>query len=327
MKYISNMNKEQKNIFEVEPPITGGNFYASKQNLTAKEQIIKSFRTSETLTDSVKNRLKSSDFTYNLYFLMQQQADYFVSLVPFRFNNVRITELLYKVIRAAVIYGKAAVYNGIDGLQGLYVNRIEYDTLGKIKWAECAPIDYIFAQKTLEPVNIQYSTFEGEILEDLYIINSSSSGYGGLIRWMPFLKQLENLLKMLYTHSYSYLKFILYDVKDTSYISKEMDLFFNVESPFLVNLGDDTLLRNKFKEFNFNNTNKAEFFEYLNQFLNTYYSLIGRRYNVDFKKERNISSEVEASQDNFDILQNELKQYITLLLDWVSLKTGLDYVI
>lgn len=315
------------NIFSQKPPITGGNFYSSQEALEAKEKIIKAFSSSKSLNDSFKDNLKSSEFTYNLYWLLQFQADYFSSLIPFRFNSKQITETLYKVIRGCAIYGKSALFNSINGLVGLYINNIEYDIEGKIKYALCAPIDYIFSQKTIEPKNIRYSRFEGNILNDFYVLNYSSSGWGGLIRWMPFLKQLENLLKMLYTHSYSYLKFLLYDVKDPTFINKEMELFFNVESPFLVNIGDDTLIKNKFKEFNFSNTNKTDFFDYLEKFLNTYYSMIGRRFNVDFKKERNISDEVEASQDNFDILQNEFKQYIKLMLDWVSLKLGVDYVI
>lgn len=272
--------------------------------------------------------MSAQNFTYNYYFLLQQQADYFTSLVPFRFFNKNITEAIYKVIRCGVIYGKAAVWNTANGIIPLYINEVTYDSLtGEPIYMSCNLIDNVFSQKAIEPSFKKWTVFQKGEFDNVYIFNSSSLGFGGLIRWQPFLKQLENILRMLYTHSYSYLKFILYDVKDISFIQQEMELFFNSESPFLVNLGDETLMKNKFKEFNFSNTNKSEFFEYLNQFLNTYYSLIGRRYNVDFKKERNISDEVKASQDNFDILQNELKQYIYLLLDWVKSKTGSDYVI
>ena len=38
--------------------------------------------------------------------------------------------------------------------------------------------------------------------------------------------------------------------------------------------------------------------------MNTYYSLLGRRCNIDMKAERNVSGEIEASQSNFDILES-----------------------
>lgn len=317
-------------IFQKEPPITGGTFFQSKQNLLARESVIKSGLTSRQINESIKEYLKSENFTYNFYWLLQQQADYFTSLVPFRFNTKKLTEAIYKVIRCGVIYGSAALYQASNGdIWPLYINRVEYDNLtGSPVYMSAALVDNVFSQKALEPNFKKWMIFnKPEQFNNIYIFNTSSFGYGGLIRWTPFLKQLENILKMLYTHSYSYLKTILYDVKDSTYSPKELELFFSVENPFLVNLGDENLMRNKFKEFNFSNTNKNDFFDYLNNFLNTYYSLIGRRFNVDFKKERNVSGEVEASQDNFDILQNELKQYIYLMLEWVSMKAGVSYVI
>lgn len=321
------------NIFRKDPPITGGTFYNSKQFFNAKESLTKmQFNTLNNLQKDLKEKLKSDNFTYNYYFLLQQQADYFSNIVPFRFNTKELTEAIYKVIRCGVIYGKSAVWiTSLGKIIPLYINDIDYDPFDgrPIKINACL-IDKIFSQKVIKPTNVNFVWFEEnkDDFSNLYIFNSTSNGFGGLITWQPFLRQLENLLRMLYTHSYSYLKTVLYDVKDPSAISKELDLFFSNENPFLLNIGgDDVLFTNKFKEFNFTNTDKSGFFEYLEKFLNTYYSLIGRRYNVDFKKERNVSAEVESSQDNFDILQNELYQYIKHLLDWVYLKTGVEYVI
>lgn len=327
---ITDFTYNMNNIFKKEPPISGGSFFQSKQNLKARESVISSNLISKKLNESIKSYLKSENFTYNFYWLLQQQADYFTSIVSFRFNTKKLTEAIYKVIRCGVIYGKSAVYVTASGdLWPLYINEVRYDEIsGDPIYLSASLVDNVFSQKTLAPMKNKWMIFnKPEQFNNIYIFNSSSTGFGGLIRWTPFLKQLENILKMMYTHSYSFLKTVLYDVKDLNFVEKELELFFSCENPFLVNLGDENLMRNKFKEFNFTETDKTNFFDYLNQFLNTYYSLIGRRFNVDFKKERNISGEVEASQDNFDILQNELKQYIILLLEWVSMKVGVSYAI
>lgn len=320
------------NIFRKDPPITGGGFYNTKQFMNAKESLTKmNFSTLNNLKNTLREKLNSDNFTYNYFFLLQQQADYFTSIVPFRFNTKELTENIYKVIRAGVIYGKSGVWLTSTGkLIPLYINDIDYDPYdGSIIRLNACLVDKIFSQKTVKPTNVNFTWFdrENDNFDNIYIFNSTSTGFGGLITWQPFLRQLENLLRMLYTHSYSYLKTVLYDVKDPTAITKELELFFNNENPFLLNIGDDVLFTNKFKEFNFTNTDKSGFFEYFDNFLNIYYSLIGRRFNIDFKKERNVTSEVEASQDNFDILQNELKQYIIHLLEWVRLKKGEDYVI
>lgn len=314
------------NIFKKQPPINGGTFFNDKIYIENQENIIKQRFAQKTINTNVKDLLKSENFTYNLWFLLQQQADYFTSIVQFKFNNKNVNESLYKAIRCTVIYGKSAIWFTTNGLIPLYINKIEYDSLtGNPVYMSAALVDNIFAQKTLDPVDVKWVEFNKGEFENVYILNVNSYGLGGVVRWQPFLRQFENLLKMLYTHAYSYIKFILYDIKDTSAIKNELELFFNSESPFLINLGDDNLIRNKFKEFNFTNTDKNAFFEYIDRFLQIYYNLIGRRYNVDFKKERNITNEVNASQDNFDILQNELKVNILCMLDWVATKTGMNY--
>lgn len=48
--------------------------------------------------------------------------------------------------------------------------------------------------------------------------------------------------------------------------------------------------------------------------------MLGRRINVDRKKERNITNEVEMSESNFDILENEIRVNRTNFLNEFSKK-------
>ncbi|MGL5657425.1 MAG: hypothetical protein ACRCXY_11410 [Fusobacteriaceae bacterium] len=50
--------------------------------------------------------------------------------------------------------------------------------------------------------------------------------------------------------------------------------------------------------------------------------MIGRRYNTDEKKERNVSSEIEASQHNFDVLERSNQLYTELFITQLEDITG-----
>lgn len=55
--------------------------------------------------------------------------------------------------------------------------------------------------------------------------------------------------------------------------------------------------------------------------------MLGRRLNVDRKGERNITKEVESSQDNFAILENEIKIFKTNFLKDVAKRIGKDVIL
>lgn len=56
--------------------------------------------------------------------------------------------------------------------------------------------------------------------------------------------------------------------------------------------------------------------------MDKYYELFGRKHNVDFKKERNTTSEVDASQEQFDVIINETKKYLEIALKECETKFG-----
>lgn len=55
--------------------------------------------------------------------------------------------------------------------------------------------------------------------------------------------------------------------------------------------------------------------------------MLGRRINVDRKKERNITNEVEMSESNFDILENEIKINRINFLNTISKHLGKPVII
>lgn len=329
-------DKDYNTDFLREPPITGGNSYTTKQVIEAQDNVIKS---TLAINPKTKQKLHANSIanTYPYWYLLQFMADYFTNLIWFRFDSQIITEACYKAIRCACIFGNSCLRlvwkDGIKIVQAYYIGNMVCDADGNPIKLKVYPAQNLFMnqaiinnpedtktwKKTLNYTEIDYN-------QNTYILNYSSCGWGGLTKWLYFIKQFQHLLKMLYTHSFSYVKSIIYNVSDTSASTDDLDIFFSSDSPFIVNLADDEVLGNRFKPFEINNDQRNNVQAFIDGFLDIYYALLGRRSNIDFKKERNINSEIAMSQDNFDTLQNEFKTYITLMIEWVSKKIGLEII-
>lgn len=316
----------EKTIFD-NIPLSGGNTYTMEKNLKAQIDIDLS-----TITQNVKNSLSkfsasSSMHTYNEWFLLNLMADYFVSIFPFKFESATLNRACYAAMRVAQLYGGSGIYKLGINLMPCYIVKSEVDIFGNFTRLEVSSAYNVLSLQSITPkIKTPTIIIEGAELQNFAYLLPNGFGFGGIVKWMPFIKQLNSLLKMGYSHSYSFIKTILYKVKDTSAITQELDLYFNAENPFLLNVNDeDNLIGNKFQEFNFANNDKSSFMNYVDWFLNTHYNLLGRRFNVDTKNERNIAAEVNASQDNFDILQNEQVIYTIDFLNKVREMTGLEW--
>lgn len=327
-----------------EPPITGGNSYTTKQVLESQSDYYKStipYRVNKQIADiSNMTAADARANCYSLWYLLQLMADYFSNLIYFRFDSQQLTEEAYRAIRTACIFGTAAIIKTKtgeivtpDGVKDVitpiayYVANLETDGFGIPTKLKVYPSNGLFMNQTvissygddkafkkvmngLTYIEVPYNT-------DVYLLSYSAAGWGGLTKWLYFLKQFERILKMLYSHSYSYVKSIIYNVADRAASQEELKIFFS-ESPFLVNIGDDEILSNRFKPFELTNEARNSVADFINSFIEIYYSLLGRRSNVDYKKERNITSEIAMSGENYDTLQNEFKTYITLMLEWLE---------
>lgn len=321
-------------------PITGGNSYAVKNVIDSQAQFYQS--TIPVAPGKKDDYIYKTDGDsllncYPLWYLLQFMADYFSNLIPFRFDSQFITEQAYKAIRTACIFGNSCLVNTVIGSDkdgndlympiAYYIADLLTDAYGiPLKLKVYPAGDLFLNQAIIENVGnndkLKKELAELHYLElsykpDIYILNYSAGGWGGLTKWLYFLKQLERILKMFYNSGYALTKSIIYNVSDKSASLQELDIFFS-NSPFIINTGDDEILGNRFKPFELSTDSKMAIADYLNSFMEIYYALLGRRTNIDYKKERNITSEIAMSQDNYDILQNEFKTYITLMLEWLS---------
>ena len=102
-------------------------------------------------------------------------------------------------------------------------------------------------------------------------------------------------------------------------------MFFDPTNPFVVNLGVQEELSNRFASEDIASTKTGtDAIDYYNKLISIYYHLFGRKINNDVKKERNISSEVEASQENYDVVQSDWLNQFAIFIEELKQKSGID---
>lgn len=312
--------------FNTEKPITGGNTYSLYSLIDAIEKNINARVRPKTISKAISKTNFTTNRCYNTWWLLMFQADYFSNLVDFKIDNYKVNRQIAIAIRLGIIYGSSCLWKVGNNVTAMYINNLELDEFGNPKRVKMYRGDYVLLSQSLDFKKDGIQWVERDVTDDenFFIFIPNDYNLGGLIKWMPFLLQFENLLKMLNTHGYSYLKTILYNVKDKNALLDELELFFNPENPFLINTGDESVLSNKFKEFQVHKESGDidGLINYIKEFLNFYYDLIGRRYNSDRKRDRNVVDEVNASQENYDILQRPIIRNINYLLEYVEQKWG-----
>lgn len=345
---IFKKSKTQKNPQPIpeqftQPPISGGNSFSMNEYLNAKEANIHLFKERNVQSlDSFTSRItaeldaQSINNTYNYWFILNFMADYFSNIVPFRFKDVNIQRAVMIAIRLGVIYGQSALWWNDNKLAGMYINNLEHDEMGYPKVLDLASgVSLLLTQSKQYDGTTEFKGYEDlkvvpkEVDDNIFTFLPYNYRVGGLINWRPFLLTFERLLKMVYTNSFQYAKSFTYRVNDVQMAYDEIKMFFNNENPFLIEVGnDDTPLANRINKIEIGDSGSSyNLFTFIKDYLNLFYELIGRRENTDKKNERNIKGEVQASQNNFDVLQNELTNSIHYLLEWVKEKTGQEYEI
>lgn len=313
------------------PPITGGNTYTTKLEIETKDEIIKSWagtslqRASNNISKALGADTQKN--SYNYLFLLNFIADYFSNLVRFKFEDEDINRAVSIAIRLGVIYGKSAFWKVGEKVAGMYLNRLELDLMGYP-----SSVNMMLGQKVLmtteELEDPQGLGIDKTVDENLLIFLPYNHRVGGMVTWRPFLLTLERLLKMVYTNSYQYLRSFTYKVYDSETMLDELKLFADINNPFIITYGGNEDISNKFGSIDLQkNGTGLELMEFIKEFQKVFYELIGRGMNTDKKSERNIAGEVEASQNCFEILQNELKTNVEFFLEKVKKLTGCNYEI
>lgn len=315
-----------RKIFKREPPANGGNTFELQKILDAKETNIKDYIRNDLAPNIVKNQ-------YTFWELLQFQADYFASTLQFTFKDNDLDPKLYVLMRCNFLYGNVGLYKKGEDLIPIVESSFEMDGAGNIKKiVGYSAYEVVMQTGTLAENTHKFKTkytITKKDMENYARLHVGSWGFGAVVRWTKFILQQESLLKKIYIHSYLLNKKITYNVNDISAANVEVKRFFNDDYPFLINIDTISPNANKFEVEGVGatgNSNDSEsIFYYYEKFLKIYYEMLGRRMNTDRKGERNITSEVEASQEQFLILENEMKINKINFLEDVKKLVGKDY--
>lgn len=301
--------KAIKTLFEKEPPFNGGNSFQTKMEL--EQQEIKALNNLPVFSSEFKSTVDDifKPLRYEEFRLLLFQAKYFCNIFPLVSESVKLTNAISQCKYIAFFYGRAAIYRESGKFIPCYIKKSKKSLTGEITYLELALGDSVlsFSGATASPK--PPTTFKLQNKEDIdnnvVFMNWDTLSIGAYYMFLPFIKLQLNLLDMLTTEGFTLIKKLNYHASGPDVIKDEMKNFFNPRSPFNIFTPIEDEMRSRFKVLDLNESDKNNFLQYFEFTMNTYYSLLGRRFNVDMKPERNVSGEVEASQSNFDILEAE----------------------
>lgn len=246
------------------------------------------------------------------YFLLQYQANYFCGTCKFECEDLVQKNNIIQIIRGAFLMGCAGLYKEDNIYQPVSITQLEYDIAGEVNSCKILPLGLSLQKMNEFKASINPDTLKGwrtlnkEQCKNLAIFQWGTMGYSAWINIWPFVKLQHNMLTMIIIHSYVFNKKWIYNLKNIATMKKEIELFFNPANPFIINLGNMGDLPNRFSTEDIAKTSQGQdLLDYYNKTIAAYYHILGRQINLDVKKERNVSNEVEASQENFDIVQSD----------------------
>lgn len=305
-----------KKMFKKELPLDRGNSWETKKILETKEQNIKSY-----IKKDIDFEITKKQYTY--WELLNFQADYFTNLLQITFKDNALDNKIYLLFRCNFLFGNCGLLKKGDQLIPVVESTSDIYVDGSIK--------KIVAYSAYEVISKQGALKDNVYNKKIIITKNDLKNYarlvvpsfqfGAIIRWHRFIEMQESLLKKIYNYSYVLTRKINYNVNDIDASTAELKRFFNDDYPFIVNIDTINPQTNKFTTTGLENKGSSDdIFYYYDKWQAIFYQLLGRRFNADKKGERNITSEVESTQDNFEVLENEQKiNKINFLNDCVQL--------
>lgn len=339
--------KKVVNSFEEPQPMTNGNKYEVYEDLKKQEQIdlqsINEYLASgksaiqdvNTLTKAIKDIGDALINEKNIqpYFLLQAQANYFCGTCEFETKDTYVRRMVINVIRCAFLMGCAGIYvnKKLNILEPVYLTNIEYGIDGKLKSAKKLPLNICLMKmnETKSLVRdsdlIGFTTLNEEDCENLAVFYWGTMGYSAWINIWPFINLQHLMLTICIINAFAFNKKWIYKINNFTSIADEIKLFFDPTNPFIVNLGNTEELNNRFSTDDIvGNKTGTDAIDYYNKLVAIYYHLLGRKVNNDVKKERNITSEVEASQENYDVVQSDWLNQFEIFIDELREKSGIE---
>lgn len=309
ISYDQILKERMAQPFNFEAPVSGGNIF--EKNIEHNNQIDKTLKITWNANESnaeIDDEIGSiiDDKSYNWYFHLLFEANYYANTINFECDDTQICRTIKRVIHNAFLLGQAGLYYDSLINEWVCVNivKTEYEK-GKLVGAKidnAIDIDANYIENIIKNKDNELA-YDANI-KKLVIFKWNTNGFGAYITHLPFVKLKKQILDQITVASLLSLKQIEYVTDTESGSHEELKhwlkpyrwwIFKRKRSQDRIRLIETEAMINR---------QQAIMDTYV-QTIDIYNDILGKRNNVDAKKERNISSEVDASQEQFDCLQRE----------------------
>lgn len=338
--------KNTDNSYKDFAPMTGGNKFQTDLDLKVRHQQNIDTMQNKPLSNngseitSILNKMKEltkefiDDYTLEPYWLLLIHSQYFTGMLKYYCSNKTLMGCIEQVKKCAFLYGKAAIFTfeeptlHIRKTGAFYVHKLEKDVYGNVVYAELGSIQEAIEHKEMGYNPTNFIKVEGADLQYLHIFYWGASALSAWIWLWPFVNFQYLMNKMLVVQSISYNKKYVYCVSNMISALKEMKAYFDPTNPFIITIAGMDDLFNKFSTIEGTGGESArDFIQFYREYCDIWYQFIGRRSNVDFKKERSITNEIDASQDAIDCVQSDVLLQFDVFIDSLKNDPLLGYAL
>lgn len=318
------------NMLDYFLPITNGNLL---KNVLERKAIDQAFNTPYccSATDGMSWDLESW-----LYLLFE--AKYWQNVFPIinkdKIKNSQHISAVYLLKSTVWMLGVCGLYKDKNGelVPMILVGDYKCNSLGDIVEA-----DGIYAGKNLAYGKIELNNKDGTVKntaeatkfhltkDNCVFFKSNTWKLPAFLTHWYFICNLRNLKATADNLARLTSIIMLYYSKNSNKSTIEISHLAKTQSGIAYIHGSNDDLKNKLENFD---TNGAEALNSLKDYITYckefFYTFIGRRFNVNEKQERNINSEVQYSQHNFQVLEREFFKYLELGFKEVKEKFKID---
>lgn len=304
--------------FQDEVPITGGNRFSTQEEFKA---IFRMNQENE-LPETNKNIMKP----YALWFEILQIANYFGSLVNIKTENIELLRWWEKIQQLAFIFGLVGVEVVGNKLRIWGITKYsisdtgDYYDLHGITWN-----NYLTMIGSNTPGSV--NDFKGVKINaaKIFVLSANMNNANVWLTWVPFLESRDVLLERLDEVALSQMKTL--NINGIAENSEEATRFVRaLKKPktFIMNYSfidrDGKLNPNRLNVSTIDSKigNLQDFINLVDWYNEYWYHILGKRYNNAYKKERNISGEVDSANANFDVLESFIFNQSLALLKWLE---------
>lgn len=283
-------------------PLTGGNRYAGE------------LMTRAILNANLSQTTKNPLVPYSSFFQLLQISNYFAGLLPLdaEKSDNALLDKWYLIFQMAFIFGRVAV-NVVGNKVLLYnITKLVKDDFDNITVLEGINLNN-WDGSSFSGIEEFNNTYKAKRIEpnSTVIINGNINGWNAWITWAPFLDNLNEMLNRLdYVSIMTMKKLIIETISDNP---EEVDAMvkqitspnaYIVKHALITASGKLSNSRANISTLEVDVANLGDFINYIDWYINYFYTLLGKRLNNAKKRERNTQIESEAAHAAFDNLDN-----------------------